>query len=345
MKLFGLLLALSSATVFGQASAYTNFLRQTQQGTGVVWDMTAIAASGSAASALALPKGGSLFQLWTVNSTSAVSYLLDQKLVGAYLPKADIKITTGDPYTLVNRTRVDKPFTVDTTVSDIIAAGTGVPDAATRVLREQHIMNYPAGVYALDPTVVTANTATAKNYISANGKTTVNFATSSLTASPDATKATGEEHFIVLALADGTIAQTQIASAKVLVFPIPSGVIAGITEGAEYRNLVPIPSITFTDLYPGSTTSLMLYAGSTAAGTGTALVTRQSTETIKVLNVPTFTYDDINSAITKDGFYTLVITNASCYPTLAISKEVHFSVRRSISVNAMQVSIADGVQN
>jgi hypothetical protein len=344
MKLLGLLFALSSATVFGQATAYTNMLRQTQQGTGVVWDMTAIAAAGSATSALALPKGGSLFQLWTVNNTTAASYLLDQKLVGAYLPKADIKITTGDPYTVVNRTRVDRPFSVDTTVSDIVAAGTGVPDAATRVLREQHIMNYPAGVYALDPTVVTANTPTAKSYISTNGKTTVNFGASSLTASPDATKATGEEHFVVMALADGTIAQTQIASAKVLVFPVPSGIIAGITEGAEYRYQIPIANLTMSDLYPGSSTSLMLYEGSTTAGTGKALVGRVSTETVKALSVPTFTYD-LNTDITKDGFYTLVMTNASCYPTIAISNIVHFSVRRTISVNAMQVSIADGVQN
>jgi hypothetical protein len=345
MKLLGLLLALSSATAFGQASAYTNFLRQTQQGTGVVWDMTAIAASGAAPSTLALPKGGSLFQLSTVNSTSGVSYLLDQKLVGAYLPKADIKITTGDPYTLVNRTRVDKPFSVDTTITDIIAAGVGVPDAATRVLREQHIMNYPTGVTALDPTVVTANTATAKNYISANGKTTVNFATSSLTASPDARKATGEEHFIVLALADGTIAQTQIASAKVIVFPVPSGVIAGVTSGAEYRYQLPAPILTFSDLYPGSTTSLMLYEGSAVGGTGTALVTRQSTETIKPITVPTDSYDVLNNAITKDGSYTLVMTTTSAYGTEIISNVVTFAVRRTISVNAMQVSIADGVQN
>lgn len=344
MKLLGLLLALSSATVFGQASAYTNFLRQTQQGTGVVWDMNAIAATGSATSALALPKGGSLFQLWTVNNTTAASYLLDQKLVGSYLPKADIKITTGDPYIPANRTRVDKPFKVDTTVSDIVAAGTGIPDAATRVLREQHIMNYPTGVYALDATVVTANTPTAKGDISTNGKTTASFNTSSLTASPDATKATGEEHFVVMALADGTIAQTQIASAKVIVFPVPSGAIANITAGAVYKYQIPALFLNFNDLYPDSNTSLMLYEGSTANGTGTALVTIPATDPLKP-KTTSDTYDILNTAIKKDGDYCIAMVATSCYGTEFLVNPIPFSVRRSISVNAMQVSIADGVQN
>ena len=237
MKFLTLLLALSSVNSFAQTATYKNIVRQTQQDTGVVWDMQDVSANGSASSALLLEKGGSLFQLWTINQTAVKDYLLDQKLVGAYLPKADVKITTRDPYTPVTRTRIDQPFTVEIQVSDLLT-GSGIPDAASKVLLEQHIQTYAAGQTSLDPTVVAANTPLASAYITQNGKTTLKFTASSLTA-PDPTKASGEEHFIVHALADGTITQTQIASAKVQVWPLASGSITGISRGGEYRYKIP----------------------------------------------------------------------------------------------------------
>jgi hypothetical protein len=119
MKLLGILLVLSSVNSFAQTTTYKNIVRQTQQGTGVVWDMQDVATNGSAPSALLLENGGSLFQLWCINQTAVKDHLLDQKLVGAYLPKADVKITTRDPHAAVARTRIDQPFTVEIQVSDL----------------------------------------------------------------------------------------------------------------------------------------------------------------------------------------------------------------------------------
>src|SRR6187402_2145640 len=53
MKLISLCLAVTAASVSAQTSTYVNFVRQTQQGTGVVWDMP-VAATGSGASSLLL---------------------------------------------------------------------------------------------------------------------------------------------------------------------------------------------------------------------------------------------------------------------------------------------------
>ena len=117
MKTHLLLGMLLSSHVLAAGEGFTNFIRQTQQGTGVVWNMP-VSSAGSSASQLLLEEGGSLFQLWTIEQTTAKEYLLDQKVVGAYLPKADIVITTvdpnRDPVSGAPRTRADKPFTITT---------------------------------------------------------------------------------------------------------------------------------------------------------------------------------------------------------------------------------------
>ena len=342
MKLLGFLLALSSANSIAQTATYKNIVRQTQQGTGVVWDMQDVATNGSAPSALLLESGGSLFQLWCINQTAVKDHLLDQKLVGAYLPKADVKITTRDPHAAVARTRIDQPFTVEIQVSDLLT-GTGIPAAASKVLLEQHVQTYAAGQTAIDPTVVAANTPHSSAYITENGKTTLKFAASSLTA-PNPTKASGEEHFIVHALADGTVTQSQIASAKVQVWPLASGSITGISPGEQCRFLIPTIQLDLTDLYPRSDTYFVLYEGTDINGASGTLIksypwdsnTSRSTQ---------LTSDELNSIITKDGTYTVALMSTTIFDTRLLCDPVSFTVKRSMTVNAMQVNFSDDTQN
>ena len=150
-----------------QQESYVNFIRQQQQSSGVIWDMPVVPA-GEAPSALAIENGGSLFQLWTIEQTGTKDHLLDQKVVGAYLPAADITITTLDPYKPVPRTRVDQPFTVEIDVAGLLT-GEGLPAAATSVLFERHLAAYSDEVKTLDPAVVMAGTPFNSAYISANG--------------------------------------------------------------------------------------------------------------------------------------------------------------------------------
>ncbi len=337
MKIPILLFAVSVACANAQSSSYVNFIRQNQQPSGVVWDMP-IAATGNAPSALALETGGSLFQLWTVNQSTAKDYLLDQKTVGAYMPTADVKIISPDPYALRTRTRVDKGFSVEIQVAGLIS-GTGVPDAATRVLLEQHIQNYPTGSYTLNGATVMVNSPTSSAYISTNGKTTLNYAASSLKAT-DPTKASGEEYFVIQALSDGTTPQSQIASASVQVWPVASGAIAGLTPGQSYKYQLPTITLTLTDLYPRSDTYLMLYEGNSVTGTGTIVksypMDRDTTQSL------TLSVTELDSKPLKDGPYTVALVSTTVYGTELLCNPISFTLFRTMTVNAMQVNYSDG---
>lgn len=338
MKLLTLLSAVLSANTLAVSGAYVNFIRQTQQGTGVTWDMPVVA-TGTAASALTLENNGSLFQLWAIEQTLAKDYLLDQKLVSAYLPKADIKITTLDPYPLVARTRVDQPFTVEIEMTDLLS-GAGLPEASTKVLLEQHIQSYAAGQTSLDPALVAANTPLTSGYITQNGKTVMKFAASSLKAS-DPTKALGEEHFIIHALADGTVSQSQIASAHVQVWPIASGAILGITPGQELRFQTPLIQLNLTDLYPRSDTYLMLYEGAGINGVAGTIVKAFPVDRDRTVS-QILEVTELDSKFTKDGTYTVALMSETVFGTELLCPPVTFSVNRSIDVNAMQVNFSDG---
>lgn len=336
MKTIALFLTLTA--IHASADSYVNFVRQSQQGTGVVWDMP-VAATGNGPSALAIETGGSLFQLWTIEQTKNQDYLLDQKLVGAYLPKADIKITTLDPFAPYPRTRVDQPFTVRIDVAGLLT-GNGLPEAATKVLIEQHIQSYAAGQTTLQPAAVQGNTPLTSGMLSSNGPTILKFPASSLKSS-DPTKATGEEHFVVHALSDGSISQTQIASAYVQVLPIASGAIIGIQPGQRFRYQIPSIQLNLNDLYPRSDTYFMLYEGTGANGApGTVVASfpmdRDRTDS-QIAMVP-----DLGSKFTKDGTYTVALMSSTVYGTELLCDPITFSVNRSLTVNSMQVNFSDG---
>ena len=338
MRNLALILSLSTVSAFSQSSNFSNFVRQTQQGTGVVWDMP-VAAVGAASSALALEANGALFQLWTIQQSPVQDYLLDQKLVGAYLPTADVKVITLDPNGKVPRTRVDKPFTVEVTLAGLLT-GSGIPLASTKVLFEQHIASYPAGQTTLVASQVESNTPLYSSYLTTNGKTVLNFPASSLTAT-DPTKALGEEHFVVHALSDGTITQTQLASKFVQVWPVASGLIKGIANNDLIRFEIPKIEILLNDLYPRSDTYLMLYEGSQYNGvTGTIVkaypVDRDTPESAVI------PVTELNSKLTKDGTYTLAIVSQTVYGLELLGPTVTVQIRRSLQVNAMQVNFSDG---
>lgn len=337
MKFLGLLLAALSTHAVAQTGAYVNFIRQTQQGTGVVWDMP-VARSGMGPSAMTLESTGSLFQLWTIEQNQAKDYLLDQKLVSAYLPKADIKITTLDPYTLVTRTRIDQPFSVEIAVTDLLT-GVGLPDAATKVLLEQHVQSYAAGQIALEPTAVAATTPHCSAYIAENGNTVLKFAASSLKAA-DPTKACGEEHFIIHALSDGTISQTQIASTHVQVWPVASGEILGITQGEELRFDIPKIQLNLNDLYPRSDSYLMLYEGTEVNGAQGVIVKAFPVDRDRTVS-QILEVSELDTKITKNGTYTVALISETVFGTELLCPPITFSVDRTITINAMQIHFTE----
>lgn len=332
MKTYLLLGALLCSRLLAAGEGYVNFIRQTQQSTGVVYAVN-VNPSGNAASQGLLETGGALFQLWTVDQSNTKDYLLDQKLVGAYLPSATIKITTLDPYP-VPRTRADKPFTVTANIAGLISSGTNIPDAAKRVLLEHHLRNYTATKTSYTLAEATSGTPKSSASVYTNGNTVLNFATSNLTGA-DPTKVNGEEWFVIHALADGAIAQSQIANAKVQIWPVASGSIAGIANGANIRGKAPQLTITMTDLYPRSDTYVQAYEGEPKLNTEGKLVG----ETMLVWNdskskSDVMTLNNYDSVFTKDGTYTMELLTETPFGTDRLAY-VTFSVNRAIQVRGL----------
>jgi hypothetical protein len=144
MKHFSLFIGIALAAcplLSAQSVNYANFIRQKQLPSGVIWDMP-VNTVGEDLSPLAINPGGAQFELWTVNNVTAADYLLDSRYVGAYVPVANISIVSEDPYSLIPRTRADRPFTVNVTVEGLVTNDPNAPDAAKMVNFLQHLQSY-----------------------------------------------------------------------------------------------------------------------------------------------------------------------------------------------------------
>jgi hypothetical protein len=332
------LLLLAAVSASADSSTNLHFLRQHQQSSNIVWDMP-VGLVGQSPSALGLESGGALFQLWAVSPTQTRDYLLDQKLVGAYLPKADVKVVTLDPNGKVPRTRVDQPFRVEIQISDLLT-GAGLPLAASSVLLERHLAYFPAEPRVIDPVKAVSGTPVNSGYLSANGQHVMLFPVSGLTAN-EPTKACGEEHFVIHALSEDSSSQSQIASAMVQVWPVASGEIKGIKNGDKLRFEVPQIELILNDLYPRSDTCLMLYKGTQVAGAEGRIVNAfpmdRDTSESHVLRI-----SELESKIEEDGIYTLALISETVFGRELLCSPVTFNIRRTLQVNAMQVGYSDG---
>ena len=140
-------IALAAATfapALKSADDYTFFIRQLQMPDEAEWDMS-VEQKGQAQSALAINPNGARFELVDRKSGSALtSYLLDTTYVNSYIPVAQIDIITEDPYDTIRRTRADRPFSVEITVSGM-SSDPDAEEAAKSVKLLHHVQSYGAG--------------------------------------------------------------------------------------------------------------------------------------------------------------------------------------------------------
>ncbi|MDP4624146.1 MAG: hypothetical protein NWT08_03295 [Akkermansiaceae bacterium] len=327
----------TTSTEVSTAGNYHNFIRQQQQKTNVIWDMP-VDAEGESAAALVAEEGGVLFQLWTIAENTAADYLLDQKLVGAYLPKGSITIRTQDSYNGVPRIRVDQPFSVDFQTSNLVT-GAGVPESASRVLAEHHLAPNPDGSLTITPAQAISGKPHSSGYIEQNGITTVNYSASSISAA-DPTKARGQEHFVLHALGDGEFSQTQLATAYVQVWPMTTGTITGVSDGDIVRGNPPKITVSLEDLYPNSDTYLRIYSTGTEIGEdgmvvpGSRLVLDQEFPENRTINI-----DDYAQLFDSDGPYRIELHTTTPFGTERLGT-ASFTVNRGMRINAMQIDAA-----
>lgn len=335
MKTILPLLLLTALPAAAEADGHVSFIRQQQQASGVIWDMP-VSPIDEAPAALLNSRGGTLLQLWSIAREDAQDHLVDQKVVGPYLPVAAIKVKTLDPYKPVARTRVDQPFTVEINVTGLLT-GDGFPKSSTNVVLERHIANFPEGNNALYSAAVISGAPYRSAYITNNGSTVLKFPASALTAR-DPTSAAGEEHFVIHALSDGSLSQTQLASGFVQVWPIASGAIKGIAHGAVLHGEAPQVDLILSDLYPQSDTCLMLFDGTQINGVqGTTLTSfpmnRETCESHVV------TVDQLDNHLSEDGTYTLALMSDTIYGRELLCDPLTFSVERGPAAGTMQASV------
>ncbi len=322
-----------------QAQDWVNFIRQHQLETQVVWDMP-VDSQGNGPSALGVQETGALFQLWTIRQSDAKDFLLDQTLVGTFLPHATIDIETGDPFPHRRRTRADQPFTVKIDVSGLLS-GPNIPDAAKQVLVEHHLAPYTDAQTSIELADAIGGDPTDSGMIAQNGETKLEYTFTSL-PSTDPTKAHGEEHFVVHALPDQDIGQTQLATDFVEVWPVATASIDGIVPGETVRFSTPQLQLTYEDLYPSSYTYLQIYKGAPSLGTTGAKVIKseraldQDDSMNLVLRI-----DNWLKALESDGQHTMEIITETPFGRERLAY-LSFNVDREISINAQLHNLESG---
>jgi hypothetical protein len=334
------ILSAFAAAIPATAQTYTNFIRQTQYPTGVVWDST-VAVSGSQQSALAIDPGGARFELWTVKSTPLTSYLLDTKYVGSYIPRAWVFIVTEDPYQVIPRTRADRYFDVYVYVNGL-SSDPAAPDPAKSVKFLRHVQSYGEGGtgIGIDRNLATLHTQNLlTNSTGFDWEWDIYRFNSNAVPGANRAKVRGEERFSVFSQEDYQAPSSQLASQYVQIWPVADGSITGITSGALIKTAMPSITLTMNDLYPDSQVFAKVYQGPsslTAQGAivpGSALIINEPVPQNRVL-----TLNDWDSVLTDDGQWTLDLMTTTPFGTERLAT-VSFTLDRIIKVNGSVTTV------
>jgi hypothetical protein len=321
--------------VAAQTVTYTNFIRQVQFPSAIQWDVS-VEASGEQLSALAIDPGGARFELWTVMSSPLTSCLLSSSYVGTYIPVVEVEIRSEDGSSAIARTRADRPFYVDITVSGLLSGATDpVPSKSVTFLR--HVQSYGTGGtgVGIDRTQAAL---LSQSSIAANGTQNLTFAINSVPGA-DRAKVRGEERFSVYSLPDYQAPESQIGSKFIQIWPVADGSIAGITANQLIRYSVPQVTLTLNDLYPNSTTYAQVYKGNASLGStgtivpGSALVINDSIPVSRVLLLSK--YEEV---FDSDGRWTMELITVTPFGTDRLAY-VSFDVDRTLKANATFTTI------
>lgn len=335
MRTLPVLLVLAFCASAGAQGTYTNFIRQVQIPSGVQWDAT-VAANGEQASALQIDEGGARFELWTVNSSPVVSYLLDTRFVSTYAPAAEVVITSEDPYPIATRTRADRPFQVEVTVNGLLAEPSA-PEPSKSVKLLRHVQSYgPAGVGdGLDRTQAAL---ISQSSITQNGKQKLSFELSAVPGA-DRSKIRGEERFSVFSLADELAPESQLASRHIQIWPVADGSISGIAPNQKVRLQLPKLTISANDIYPGGLVYAQVYRGEARLGVEGTKVPGTSYGPIgDVPESRVVVLDRYDSVFDGDGRWTMELLTLTPFGTDRLA-HVTFDLDREISINGTLTTI------
>lgn len=328
----GIFLALGTGTL--KAGDYTFFVRQIQMPDAAEWDVT-VAQEGSQQSPLAINPNGARFELWTVKANPLTSYLLDTTYVNSYIPVAQVSIQSEDPYSVIPRTRADRPFQVTITVNGL-SIDPMAPEAAKSVKLLRHVQAYAGNE---NGSSVNRGQATllSQGSLNSNGTHELSYALNSIPGG-DRTKVKGEERFSVYSLEDYQAAESQLSSKFIQIWPMTDHSITGINSGTVIKGPAPNVNIHLNDLYPDSYTYVQVYEGNPVLGTsgtkvpGAAIVVDSSVPKSEILRLKNW-----DGSIATDGVWTMEVITVTPFGTDRLGY-VSFTVDRAIKVNGAVTS-------
>jgi hypothetical protein len=276
-----------------------------------------------------------------VHSTTLERFLLSSTYVSSYIPVATVAIRSEDNTSVIPRTRADRPFSVDVTLTGLLPSGNGVPDAATKVKFLRHVQSYGVGGtgIGIDRTQATLLSQTEINQ---NGTQTLNYQITSVPGA-DRAKLRGEERFSVFSLEDSRdtykVPESQLTSQYIQIWPVADGSITGISQGQFVRYQLPQVTLTVNDLYPSSTTFAQVYKGDAQLGVsgtiipGSAVTIKDSIPQNRVLVL-----NDYGNVFDSDGRWTMELLTVTPFGTDRLSY-VTFNLDRTMKVNGTFVTI------
>lgn len=314
---------------------YTFFIRQVQLPDELEWDIS-VAQQGSQPSPLPVNPNGARFELHALKSSPLTGYLLDTTYVNSYIPVAEVVITSEDPYSVIPRTRADRPFWVTFTVSGLTFEPEA-PDAAKSVKLLRHVQAYP-GKGVGDDIDRSLATLHAQGSLSENGPHTLEFA---LTSIPGANrlKVRGEERFSVFSLEDFGAPEAQLSSKFIQIWPVATSVISGLNPGDKIEGVLPEVTVELEDLYPSSWTYAQVYPGPPQLGTegklvpGASVIIDGSIPRDEVITVKKWDH-----VIREDGQWTLEVITSTPFGLDRLGY-LSFEVERTISVRGNVTSV------
>ena len=273
-----------------------DFIRQTQLGTGLVWDFHPSSTQGRVSSPISIDQGGSLFSLYTTADGDATPSLtkLDESTMGSAFPAVDLRITSLDPH-IPARTRADQPFSVA-----IKRQGAKNKAISLRHTRTKY-----------NPTTHSPGKKPESKHewwqIPTEEKQNGIFYPS--IPSADATQAEGEETFTTYAAGPTGNEVHPLKSASIQVWPVATVKIKGVEANKTYKTTEKLKNVSIQcdDLYPDSITYVQLYRGEERLGTlGRILpqtVIRFDSEVPQNQKIPLGDW----SKTLRDGTYTLEV--------------------------------------
>ena len=155
----------------------------------------------------------------------------------------------------------------------------------------------------------------------------------------DFSQIAGHEIFRLYALPDGEIAEQELSSAQVQIWPIAKGTFSGVDPNSSY-NIAPDVQVDLTSLYPGSETWVQYYPGPYQAGTeGTPLpmASLWATETPRNAQWPLI---DLDPILLDTGTWTLEVLTRTPFGVDPVAN-VTFNIDRNLQLRGSFQTLTD----